>query len=145
MGGEVLLQGFPEGDGQLAAHQRRFLHGSLGLALREPLERGASRRRIVARRGREEHALGVGLQFLLLAVPDADEERPERYDGRDIVPADLPGGDLVLQPLDAVLQVHMTDLVAQDRGQLGLGAQEIDHPLRHIDAAAGDREGVDLG
>src|SRR2546421_4335390 len=141
--GEVLLQRFFESDGQLPDHQGRLPAARLGLALRQALERGASRHRLVAGCGRQQHAAGVRLQLPLLAEAQPYQQRSETGDRRETVAADLAGRDLVLQLLDAVLQIHMTDLMSEDRRQLGLGLEEVQHTRGDVHGPAGDGEGID--
>src|SRR2546423_6789106 len=93
---EVLLQRFFESDGQLPDHQGRLPGARLGLALRQALERGASRHRLLAGLGRQQAAAGLRLHLPLPPAVQAYQQRAEpslRYGtvatglaGRDTAP-----------------------------------------------------------
>ena len=140
----------------MRAQEVGSLVGTAGRVLREPAhgaEEARRRMRIEPRFAGDHDAFLVGRQLLRLAEGG---ERQLRLVGRLVgrgIAAEHPAHHLVDQRRGAdavgarlrVLEDDVRDLVRQHRRQLALVVGQRQDAARHVDVAAGQREGVDDG
>ena len=128
------------------AHRRRRAGRARSCRSRgEALEHFGSGLRRVPALDACSHALRVGLDLLVLGVARGQHAPGQLGELADLPEPDFPEGGLVLVALHAVPEVDMCHFVAEDRRQLCLRLEEVQHAGEDEDLSAGNRERVDGG